>query len=64
MKKKDRQELHTKTKEECKKEINELKDKLVKSKLSRYTKPSKNVREAKAIRHRIAVLLTCMKEQG
>lgn len=63
MKKRQRQEVHTRAIDDCQKEVRELQDKLVKLMALRYTKPSKNVREVKAIRQRIAVLLTCIREQ-
>lgn len=63
MKKRERQELHTKKITDCQKEIRELQDMLVKHAVSRYTKPSKNVREAKMMRKRIAMLYTCIQEQ-
>ncbi len=58
MKKKEKTSLIHASKEELKKQINELQAKLRVIRLDRYTKQLKNTRELREIRRKIAVMQT------
>jgi ribosomal protein L29 len=65
MKKKEKVQLHSMKTEELLKSVIEAKEKLAQILVNRYSKQSKNVREVRAIRHKIAVAMTIInsKEQ-
>jgi ribosomal protein L29 len=62
MRKKDVQAYRTKTLGELGKEIRDIEKDLAMRQVDRYTKPSKNVREDKGKRIKIAVLKTLVRE--
>ena len=63
MKKKEKESLRSQTIEQLRKQVAELQQKLASTQASRYTKPSKNVREVRVVRKKIATMLTLMKEK-
>jgi ribosomal protein L29 len=65
MKKKEKTQLHSMKKEELQKAVIETKEKLAQILVNRYSKQSKNVRDVRALRHKIAVAMTILhtKEQ-
>lgn len=63
MKQKEKTALRGMTDTELKKQRAEMQQKLAALRLSRYTKQSKNVREAKVMRQRIAVLSSVIREK-
>ncbi|MFC1626605.1 50S ribosomal protein L29 [Patescibacteria group bacterium] len=62
MKKKEKESLRSLSVDEMRKQMQEMYQKLASLRSSRYTKPSKNVREQKDIKKRIAVIQTVIKE--
>lgn len=62
MRKKDVQTYRSKGREELVKEIRDIEKDLASRQVGRYTKPSKNVREDKPKRNKIAVLRTILSE--
>jgi ribosomal protein L29 len=61
MKKKEKIALHEETVKNLRGQVNELTKKLANLKLARGTTPAKNVREAKMLRQRIAVIKTILR---
>ena len=65
MKKKEKSQLHSMKKEELQRTVLETKEKLAQNLVNRYSKQSKNVRDVRSMRHKIAVAMTILhsKEQ-
>lgn len=63
MRKKDKMSLKELDLDMLTKEISQVREKLAGMTISRYTKPSKNVRESKNLRQRLAIVLTLKKEK-
>lgn len=63
MKNKEKVNLHGAPEEQLKKHILELEKSLVEIAANRYTKQSKNVREARQLRHKLAVMKTILHEK-
>lgn len=66
MKQKEKTSLRGMTIVELKKQLTDMQQKLAALRLSRYTKQSKNVRESKVMRQKVAVLssIICEKESA
>jgi ribosomal protein L29 len=63
MKKKDIQSMRQMKQEELVKAMSETKDKLAKMLIDRYSKQSKNIREGRELRKKIAIASTILREK-
>jgi ribosomal protein L29 len=63
MRKKDKQTIIDATLAEINKQITDLRSKIKIMKIERFSKASKNVREIKNLRQKLAVILTILKEK-
>ncbi len=63
MKKKEKQSLQSMSTEALSKDLRQITDKLAATLLSRYTKQSKNIREARTMRRKIAVIKTILRQK-
>ena len=63
MKKKEKTNLHSKNQGELAKELKDAEKKLGEFLVTRYSKQSKNVREARTLRNTIAVAKTIMRQK-
>jgi len=63
MRKKDKTTVQTADVIELQKEVHALRGKISLIRIGRFTKPSKNVREAKGLRNRLAVILTVLRQK-
>lgn len=63
MKKKEKQSLQAMSPEALTKDLRQVTDKLAATLLSRYTKQSKNIREVRTMRRKIAVIKTVLRQK-
>ena len=63
MKKKEKTNLHSNSPAELVKAINDAESTLAQLKVTRYSKQSKNVKEARTLRNKIAVVKTILRQK-
>jgi ribosomal protein L29 len=63
MKKKELSTISAQDKNELQKEVRTIRAKIVEMQIAKMTKPSKNVREVKSLRNRLAVILSIIRQK-
>jgi ribosomal protein L29 len=63
MKKKELSTISAQDKNELQKEVRTIRAKIIEMNVAKMTKPSKNVRERKSLRNRLAIILSIIRQK-